>query len=151
MALPLACAGVDPAMSIAARCPAAGQRVCLVFIRLRPQLNPPLGGARLWRHPGDAELWHQAALFVPETEEAVAALPLRVRRSLQNAEPSRSVLIRIDDDAPAERLKIRWRAALRICEPLLGDRTWRVVSLSPGLKQGVAWNHGRGPAGTDAL
>ena len=132
----------------------------------------------LWL-PGDPELRQQAALFVPETEEAVAVLParlealavnaprlqamqaagqqlwqryglpgfavdvraflrdpmavlsararqqlpdgplevaatssaelpLRVRRSLLNAEPSRSVLIRINDDAPAERLQIRF-------------------------------------------
>ena len=172
--------------------------------------------------PGDAELWQQAALFVPETEEAVAALParlealaadhprlqamqaagqqlwqryglpgfavdvraflhdpmavlsararqqlpddplevvatspaelpLRLRRSLLNAEPSRSVLIRINDDAPAERLQIRWQAALRICEPLLSGRSWRVVSLAPGLEQGVAWNHGCGPDGTGVL
>jgi hypothetical protein len=66
-----------------------------------------------------------------------AELPLRVRRSLVNAEPSRSVLIRIDDDAPAERLQIRWRSALRICASLLNGRSWRVVSLSPQLEQGV--------------
>jgi hypothetical protein len=66
-----------------------------------------------------------------------AELPLRVRRSLQNAESSRSVLIRINDNAPAELLQIRWQAALRICTPLLRDRPWRVVSLSPGLEQGV--------------
>jgi hypothetical protein len=66
-----------------------------------------------------------------------AELPLRVRRSLQSAKPSRSVLIRIDDDAPAERLQIRWQAALRICVSLLSGRPWRVVSLSPGLEQGV--------------
>ena len=80
-----------------------------------------------------------------------AELPLRVRRSLLNAEPSRSVLIRINDDAPAERLQIRWQAALRICEPLLSGRSWRVVSLAPGLEQGVAWNHGCGPDGTGVL
>jgi hypothetical protein len=64
-------------------------------------------------------------------------LPLRVRWSLQTAEPTPSVLIRIDDNAPAERLQIRWQAALRICDPLLRGRPWRVVSLSPGLEQGV--------------
>jgi hypothetical protein len=64
-------------------------------------------------------------------------LPLHVRRSLLNAEPSRSVQIRIDDDAPALRLQIRRQAALRICDPLLRGRPWRVVSLSPGLEQGV--------------
>jgi hypothetical protein len=47
------------------------------------------------------------------------------------------VLIRIADDAPAERLEIRWQAALRICEPLLSGRPWRVVSLAPGLEPGV--------------
>ena len=72
-----------------------------------------------------------------------AELPLRVRRSLQSAKPSRSVLIRIDDDAPAERLQIRWQAALRICEPLLRGRPWRVVSLAPGLSRG--WRDGRCP------
>ena len=194
------------------------QRVCLVpsgsgpnSIRLWEALGygatPVILADHLWL-PGNAELWQQAALFVPEAEEAVAALPgrlealaadhprlqamqaagqqlwqryglpgfamdvcaflrdpmavlsararqqlpdapvqvaatspaelpLRVRRSLLNAEPSRSVLIRINDDAPAERLQIRWQAALRICEPLFGDRTWRVVSLSPGLEQGA--------------
>ena len=29
---------------------------------------------------------------------------------------------RINDDAPAERLQIRWQTALRICEPLLSGR-----------------------------
>jgi hypothetical protein len=77
-----------------------------------------------------------------------AELPLRLRRSLLNAEPSRSVLIRIDDDAPAERLEIRWQTALRICAPLLNGRSWRVVSLSPGLEQGARWNHGCSPFGT---
>jgi hypothetical protein len=160
----------------------------------------------LWL-PGHPQLWEQAALFVPETEAAVAALPARpealaadpqslqamqaagqqlwqrygspgfvpdvlaflrdpmavlsarsrqqlpadpleaaastpaelpllVRRSLMVAERSRSVLIRIDDEAPAEHLQIRWQAALRICTPLLSGRPWRVVSLSPGLEQG---------------
>ncbi len=167
---------------------------------------PVILADHLWP-PGDAELWQQAALFVPETEEAVAALParlealaadhprlqaiqaagqqlwqgyglpgfvpdvsaflrvpmavlsararqqlpddpleldatspaelpLRLRRSLQNAKLSRFVLIRIDDDAPAERLQIRWQAALRICDQFLGDRPWRVVSLPPKLEQG---------------
>ena len=175
----------------------------------------------LWL-PGDPELRQQAALFVPETEEAVAVLPARLealavnaprlqamqaagqqlwqryglpgfavdvraflrdpmavlsararqqlpddplevaatspaelplhlRRSLQTAKPSRSVLIRIDDDAPAERLQIRWQAALRICGLLLGGRPWRVVSLAPGLEQGVAWNRGCGAPGTGVL
>ena len=67
-----------------------------------------------------------------------AELPLHLRRSLQGAKPSRSVLIRIDDDAPAERLQIRWQAALRICGSLLRGRSWRVVSLAPGLEQGAA-------------
>ena len=78
-------------------------------------------------------------------------MPLRVRRSLQTAKPSRSVLIRIDDDAPAERLQIRWQAALRICAPLLRGRPWRVVSMAPGLEQGVPWNHGCGADGTGVL
>ena len=71
-----------------------------------------------------------------------AELQLRVRRGLQNAKPSRSVLIRIDADAPAKRLQIRWQAALRICGSLLRGRPWRVVSFAPGLEQGVEWIHG---------
>ena len=38
---------------------------------------PVILADHLWL-PGDAELWHQAALFVPETEEAVASLPARL-------------------------------------------------------------------------
>jgi hypothetical protein len=60
-----------------------------------------------------------------------------VQRSVLALCPSGSGLIRIDDDAPAERLQIRWQAALRICAPLLRGRPWRVVSLSPLLEQGV--------------
>ena len=45
------------------------------------------------------------------------------------------MLIRIDDDAPAERLQIRWQAALRICKPLLSGRPWRVVSMAALLVQ----------------
>jgi hypothetical protein len=60
-----------------------------------------------------------------------------VRRSLLNAEPSRSVLLFIHDEAPAERLQIRWRSALRVCASLLGGRPWRVVSLAPLLEQGA--------------
>jgi hypothetical protein len=65
------------------------------------------------------------------------------------------VLIRIADDAPAERLEIRWQAALRICEPLLSGRPWRVVSLAPGLEQGGGVRGGarrrRGLAGAVGL
>ena len=45
------------------------------------------------------------------------------------------MLIRIDDDAPAECLQIRWQAALRICGSLLGDRPWQLASLAPQLVQ----------------
>ncbi len=38
---------------------------------------PVILADHLWL-PGNAELWQQAALFVPETEEAVAALPGRL-------------------------------------------------------------------------
>lgn len=160
----------------------------------------------LWL-PGDPQLWQQAALFLPETEAAVAALParlealaadhkrlqamqaagqqlwrrygfpgfvpdlrefladpwavltsrarrqlpsnplvlvaaspaqlpLQLRRSLLNEPPGRSVLIRIEDQAPAELLQVRWQAALRIGKQLLAGRQWRVVSLSPWLEQG---------------
>jgi hypothetical protein len=91
------------------------------------------------------QLWQRYGLpgFVPDDPLELAAtspaeLPLHVRRSLLSAEPTRSVLIRIDDDAPADRLQIRWQTALRICDPLLCGRPWRVVSLSPGLEQGAA-------------
>jgi hypothetical protein len=208
--------------SVLALCPSgSGPNSIRLWEALGYGAIPVILADHLWL-PGDAELWHQAALFVPETEEAVAALPgrlealaadhprlqamqaagqqlwqryglpgfavdvraflhdpmavlsararqqlpddplevaatspaelpLRLRRSLQTAEPARAVLICIDDDAPAERLQIRWQAALRICTSLLRDRPWRVVSLAPGLEQGVAWNHGCGAAGTGAL
>jgi hypothetical protein len=199
--------------SVFALCPSgSGPNSIRLWEALGYGAIPVILSDHLWL-PGVAELWQQAALFVPETEEAVAALPdrlealaadasrlqamqaagqqlwqryglsgfvpdvraflrdpmavlsararqqlpddplevvatstselpLRVRRSLLSSEPSRSVLIRIDAAAPAERLHIRWQAALRLCEPLLGDRTWRVVSLAPALEQGAPWNHG---------
>ena len=195
-------------LSVFALCPSgSGPNPIRLWEALGYGAIPVILADHLWL-PCDAELWQQAGLYVPEAEEAVAALPgrlealaadhprlqamqaagqqlwqryglpgfavdvraflrdpmavlnararqqlpddplevaatspaqlpLRLRRSLLNAEPSRSVLIRIDDEAPAEHLQIRWQAALRICEPLLGDRPWRVVSLSPGLEQGV--------------
>jgi hypothetical protein len=194
--------------SVFALCPSgSGPNSIRLWEALGYGAIPVILADHLWL-PGDAELWQQAALFVPETQEAVAALPdrlealaadpsrlqamqaagqqlwqryglpgfavdvraflrdpmavlsararqqlpddplevaatspgelpLRVRRSLLTAEPYRAVLIRIDDDAPADHLQIRWQAALRICEPLLGDRQWRVVSLSPGMEQGA--------------
>jgi hypothetical protein len=194
--------------SVFALCPSgSGPNSIRLWEALGYGAIPVILADHLWL-PGDAELWQQAALLVPETQEAVAALPdrlealaadpsrlqamqdagqqlwqryglpgfavdvraflrdpmavlsararqqlpddplevaatspaelpLRVRRSLLTAEPYRAVLIRIDDDAPADHLQIRWQAALRICEPLLGDRQWRVVSLSPGLEQGA--------------
>jgi hypothetical protein len=208
--------------SVFALCPSgSGPNSIHLWEALHCGAIPAILADHLWL-PGDAELWQQAALFVPEAEEAVAALPsrlealaadhsrlqamqaawqqlwqryglpgfvpdvcaflrdpmavlsararqqlpdapvqvaatspaelpLRVRRSLQNAKLSRSVLIRINDDAPAERLQIRWQAALRICSSLLSGRPWRVVSLAPGLEQGVAWNHGCGADGTGVL
>jgi hypothetical protein len=182
--------------SVFALCPSgSGPNAIRLWEALGYGAIPVILADHLWL-PGDAELWQQAALFVPETEEAVAALPgrlealaadlprlqamqaagqqlwqryglpgfvpdvraflrdpmavlsaragqlpddplevaatipaelpLRVRRSLQTAEPSRAVLIRIGDKAPAERLQTRWQAALRICGVLLGDRPWRV-------------------------
>jgi hypothetical protein len=74
--------------------------------------------------------------FVPDVRafprDPMAVLSARARQQLPDApvegaatspaEPSRSVPIRINDDAPAERLQIRWQAALRICKPLLSGR-----------------------------
>jgi len=157
--------------------------------------------------PGPAELWHAAALMVPETQAAVAALPsqlealasdpqrllamqqagqqlwrryglpgfvgdvvdllrdplavlrrralrrlppgepvvvqvshpadlpLLMLRSLRQQPPQHSVLIQINDTGPRELLRLRWQAALRLCEQQLVGRPVAVVSVVPELEE----------------
>jgi hypothetical protein len=64
--------------SVFALCPSgSGPNSIRLWEALGYGAIPVILADRLWL-PGDAELWQQAALFVPETEAAVAALPARL-------------------------------------------------------------------------
>jgi hypothetical protein len=57
-----------------------------------------------------------------------AELPLQLQRSLRDQPLQRSVLIQINDNGPRELLRLRWQAALRLCEQQLVGRPAAVVS-----------------------
>jgi hypothetical protein len=63
-----------------------------------------------------------------------AELPFLLLRSLRDQPPQRSVLIQLNDTGPRELLRLRWQAALRLCEHQLTDRPAAVVSVAPELE-----------------
>ena len=64
-----------------------------------------------------------------------AELPLLLLRRLRDQTKQRSVLIQINDNGSRELLRLRWQAALRLCEQQLAGRAAAVVSVVPELEQ----------------
>jgi len=62
-------------------------------------------------------------------------LPLLLLRSLRQQPPQRSVLIQINDTGPRELLRLRWQAALRLCEQQLVGRPSALSSVVPELEE----------------
>ena len=64
-----------------------------------------------------------------------AELPLHLLRSLRDQPHQRVVLIQINDNGSRELLRLRWQAALRLCEQQLVGRPAGVWSVVPELDE----------------
>ena len=98
-------------------------------------------GQKLWHRyglpgfAGDVVDFLRDPLAVAVHVSSPAELPLHLRRSLRHKPQQRSVLIQINDNGPRELLRLRWQAALRLCEQQLVGRSAAVVSVVPELEE----------------